>query len=318
MADPKKAAGSKAARKIREFASGELFDVGTDMVAFMASHFAIDFVRKVPDILKNAFGKLGKASGEKFEASDLSKVIGEVKSSLSSEKMPATYRLELERIIERQLQAASIVLGDGEMNASERIVTLSNIKRSMQDELALLEQRYREEPFQTRIIPHLTPALQDKLEGMAMSDEQEKEWQRLREEIKSVEMFSRALEKAADAADLLHRLRRNLGTPPKPDPQKILAGKIAETGKMLKQGLDAADAFIKGMFPYEEIRLPNMKSTELLADYWTRVIACPAVQPLRLTGESDDDFKKRLQDDKKFVAIVDRQRNARNQRLRKA
>ncbi len=308
----------KAVRKIREFATSELFDVGTDMVAFMASHFAIDFVRKVPDILKGAFSKLGKPVGEKFEAGDLSRVISEVKAGLTTEKMPETYRHELERVIERQLQSASIVLADGEMSSSERIVTLNNIKRSMQDEMAILEQRYREEPFQTRIIPHLTDVLQEKLENMGMNDAQEKEWQKLRDQVKSVEMFGRTLEHATDADDLLKRLRRNLGTPPKPDPQQVLSAKINEGGRMLKQGLEAVDGFIKGILPYEEIRLPNMKSKEAWADYWDRVISAADVQVLKQSGEDDAALKKRLQGEKKFVAIVERKREERNQRLRLA
>jgi hypothetical protein len=307
--------GGKAVRKIREFATNELFDVGTDMVAFMASHFVIDFVRGVPNIFKNAFGKLGKAAGEKFEAGDLSKVINEVKAGLTSEKMPATYRLELERIIESQLQSASIILADGEMSTSERIVALNNIKRNMQDEMAVLEQRYREEPFQIRIIPRLSEAHQEKLEQMAMTDLQEIEWQKLRDQIKSVEMFSRTLEHATDAKDLLKRLQRNLGTPKKPDPQEALSAKINETGRMLKQGLMAVDTFIKDLLPYEEIRLPNMKRKELWADYWNRVISAPDVQSLKQSGEGDSALKKRLMADKKFVAVMERKLQERNRRI---
>lgn len=308
-------AGGKAVRKIREFATNELFDVGTDMVAFMASHFAIDFVRKVPDVFKKAFGKLGKAAGEKFEAGDLSKIVSEVKAGLTAEKMPETYRLELERIIERQLQSASIILADGEMSASERIVALNNIKRNVQDEMAILEQRYREEPFQIRIIPRLSEAHQEKLEKMVMTDAEESEWQKLRDQIKSVEMFSRTLEHATNANDLLKRLRRNLGTPPKPDPQQVLSAKINEGGRMLKQGLMAVDSFVKDLLPYEEIRLPNMQRKELWAEYWNRVISAPDVQSLKQSGEGDSELKKRLMADKKFVAVMERKLQERNRRI---
>jgi|GEM_PF-1390399 len=307
---------SKAVRRVREFAANELFDVGTDMVAFMASHFVVDFVRKVPDVIKKAFGKLGKGSGDKFEAGDLSKVISEVKAGLATEKMPETYRAELERIIERQLQSASIILADGEMSASERIVALNNIKRNVQDEVALLEQRYREEPFHVRVTPNLSDDLQNKLESMSMTEVQEAEWQKLREQVKSIETFRRALEKATDADDLLRRLRRNLGVPAKPDPQQVLSAKINEGGRMLKQGLVAVDSFIKDLLPYEEIDLPNMKRKELWADYWDRIITFPDVQALKHSGESDLDLMSRLKADKKFVAIMERKLQERNRRIK--
>ena len=307
--------GGKAVRKIREFATSELFDVGTDMVAFMASHFAIDFIRKVPDVFKNAFGKLGKAAGEKFEAGDLSKVVNHFKSGLAEERMPESYRLDLEELIEEELREVSIILGDGEISASERIAALSKLKRDTQDKIKRLEERYREQPYDIRIMERLTPEQQKKIRSIKWSSDQLSQWQVLREQIKSATVFGLILDDNPDAERLLKELQSLIGTPPKPDPQQVLSAKINEGGRMLKQGLMAVDTFVKDLLPYEEVRLPNMKRKELWAEYWNRVISAPDVQSLKQSGEGDPELKKRLMADKKFVAVMERKLQERNRRI---
>jgi len=301
--------------KARKVTVGFFTDLFADTIALGITHLFMDHAGKLTGVVKSVVSSFGSRDDE-LTPEKVSQFIGGIRTKLDAESMSKAQKREYENIMQEtadDIHIAALMSDD-----AARAVRIAEIKRNTRQKLTALADRYREASFDERILSQLSESDQKLHDDMAMTPEQESEYIKLRGNVKSVEVFGRILREAADADDFLRRLRRCVATPPKPDPQQVLSAKIAEGGKVLKQGLEAVDGFIKGILPYEEIRLPNMKLKELWADYWDRVIASADVQSQKQSGEDDATMKKRLMADKKFVAIVERKLKERNQRLRTA
>jgi hypothetical protein len=305
-----------AANKVRKVAFDEIKNMAPEIFAVAFTHTALQGAGKISGFVKSAISGLGKLAGDQLEAGDFSQIFDRFKTDFRNENMPETYNKELERIVENNLEKLNLALIIED--EGRRAMAVRALKRDLKEEVDLLDQRYRVEPFQVRIMPHLSDDQQRSLEMMDMTPAQEQEWQKLREQIKSVDMFSRALTHATDATSLLKHLRRIIGNPPKPDPKKETERVIKQIFETVKTASSAVDSAIKGAFPYEDLELPDfLNNDELPKDYVKRLVNAGMLNMLRkkkedLDGITDADeinernkkFVKRLLKEKKFMAKV--------------
>jgi len=292
----------KTAKKIREVAASEFMSVIPDVFAYGVTHYLIGGLGKLPGIFRVVFSKLGKAPSENIGREDVARMAAGVQGELAKENMPESYNVRLQDIVSENMEQTRLALTEND--TEKRALLLANVKQKWRKEVAQLDQQYREEPFDIRILERIPADLQKKLEDLPMTEEQHTDYLKLRVHVKSVEAFRRVVENAVSADDLINRLKRNVGVLPKPSAEQELAAKTKLVTKLLKQGLDAADDFFKGLLPYEEIKLPNMKSKESWNGYWDRIVSAPSVQALKRQAESDADLRKRLESSKGSMDII--------------
>lgn len=295
---------ARTAAKVRKVAFDEFKNILPEVIAIATTQAAFQGAGKLSGLVRGAISGLGKVAGDSIDAGDVAKISGMFKSELRKENMPKSYNDKIEVVVDKYLDKmhSTLMIED----EAKRSLGLRELKRDLQDEVRILDQQYQELPFHSRIMAFLDDATQRKHDEMPMTPEQEEEYVKLRENIKSVDVFKRILEQSSDASDFIRRLKRNIATPPKPDPKKEFEKGVKQTMESGKSLLEAVDKGIKELFPYENLVLPDfVDKDELPKDYVARLVQEGALESYRETGEADDAFTQRLLLDRKFMGKVD-------------